>query len=158
MAKKPCCGNSSCCANTQNAEPLACPVCGKPGEEVPKLTVQKLVKPGLSAAGDKYFICRSADCAIVYFNPGNTVFKTADISVPVYFKTGANPVYACYCAGITKAQVAAAVNNTGLRRWADVTKAITGRAVPCRCEEKNPLGKCCSGNAYAAAIAELTGK
>ena len=121
-------------------------------------TVRKLLKPGLAAPWDRYLICRTADCAVVYFHPKGNVFKQEDVSVPVYFKAGADPVYACYCAGVTKAQVVAAADKTRSTRWAAVIKEITGAVPKCRCGETNPLGKCCSGNAYAAAIAECSVK
>ena len=121
-------------------------------------TVRKLVKPGIPAPFDRYLICRTADCAAVYFHPKGDVFKQEDVLVPVYFKAGAEPVYACYCAGVTKAQVLAAVEKTGATRWAAIIKEITGAVPKCNCGEKNPLEKCCSENAYAAAIAECAVK
>jgi len=139
---------------TLSAGSLPCPVCGKAGGVVSGDTVRKLIKPGLPASGDKYFICVNAACEAVYFSEAELVYKQADVSVPVYFKTGALPVYACYCAGVTKAQVLHAVKKTGATRWAAIIKEINGSVPKCNCAEKNPLGKCCSENAYAAAIAE----
>jgi hypothetical protein len=49
--------------------------------------------------------------------------------------------------------VEAAVARTRATRWAAIIKEINGSVPKCRCEETNPLGKCCSANAYAAAIA-----
>lgn len=156
MSKKSC-GNP-CCGKSAGADSLPCPVCGKAGEIVPGDTVRKLIKPGLPAAGDKYFICRTPDCEAVYFSGADLVYKQADVSVPVYFKTGAMPLYACYCAGVTKAQVLHAVKKTGATRWSVIIKEINGSVPKCNCAETNPLGKCCSENAYAAAIAECAVK
>ena len=144
--------------NTGGGDSIACPLCGKEGWIVRGETVRKLVKPGLPAPFDRYLLCCDPECAVVYYHPKGSVFEQADVLVPVFFKTGAEPVYACYCSGITKAQVLEAVKKTGATRWSVIVKEITGAVPKCRCEEKNPLGKCCSDNAYAAAIAESSAK
>jgi len=158
MTKESCGCGDSCCEKPREADTPACPVCGKPGDIVGGDTVRKMIRPGLPAPFDRFLICRTADCATVYFHPKGAVFKQADVTVPVYFKTGAEPVYACYCAGVTKAQVTEVANKTKATRWAVIMKEITGAVPKCKCEEKNPLGKCCSENAYAAAIAECAVK
>lgn len=154
MAKDSCgCGDTSV-GKPAGADRPPCPACGKPGEVVQGDTVRKLLKPGLTAPWDRYLVCRTAACETVYFHPKGPVYKQSDVSVPVHFKAGAEPVYACYCAGVTKAQVLAAVEKTGATRWAAIIKELTGAVPKCNCGEKNPLGKCCSENAYAQAIAE----
>ncbi|HNW44404.1 MAG TPA: VF530 family DNA-binding protein [Elusimicrobiales bacterium] len=159
MDKQNCDRGNSCCGKpAPGGDDLACPLCGQPGEIVPGGTVRKLLKPGLAAAADRYLVCTTPGCAAVYFHPKGGLFKQEDVSVPVYFKTGAEPVFACYCAGVTKAQVLAAVEKTKATRWATIIKEITGAVPKCNCEAKNPLGKCCSGNAYAAAIAGSSAK
>lgn len=158
MAEQKCgCGENSG-APARVGDSIACPLCGSDGEVVPGNTVRKLVKPGIAAPKDRYLVCRTPDCPAVYFHPKGGLFKIEDVSVPVHFKAGADPVYACYCAGVTKAQVVAAMNKTGATRWATIIKEITGAVPKCKCEEKNPLGKCCSENAYAEAMAESSVK
>ena len=152
------CGVSCCNKPNPGGDSIDCPLCGKAGEIVYGKTVRKLLKPGLAAPRDRYLICTDPACAAVYYHPKGGVFKQEDVIVPVYYKTGAQPVYACYCSGVTKAQVVAAVNKTGATRWSVIVKEITGAVPKCRCEEKNPMGSCCSGNAYAAAIAESAAK
>jgi len=152
MSKEAC--GDSCCGKPVSGNTPACPACGQAGDIAGGDTVRKMLKPGLAAPFDRYLICRAADCAVVYFHPKGAVFKQEDVAVPVYFKTGAEPVYACYCAGVTRAQVLEAVKKTRATRWSAIIKEITGAVPKCKCEEKNPLGKCCSENAYAAAIAE----
>ena len=152
------CGDSCCNKPKPGGDSIDCPLCGKAGEIVYGKTVRKLLKPGLAAPRDRYLICTDPACAAVNYHPKGGVFKQEDVIVPVYYKTGAQPVYACYCSGVTKAQVVAAVNKTGATRWSVIVKEITGAVPKCRCEEKNPMGSCCSGNAYAAAIAESAAK
>ena len=159
MIQKICACGDPACGKPKGGHSLPCPVCGEASVDiVPGDTVRKLIKPGLPAAGDKYFICSNPDCDAVYFSRESLVYKQADVSVPVFFKAGAEPVYACYCAGVTKAQVIAAADKTRSTRWAAVIKEITGSVPKCKCAEKNPLGVCCSDNAYAAAIAECSVK
>jgi len=153
MPEKSCCGGAPAGVKPQGAERPLCPVCAKPGEVVPGNTVRKLLRPGRAAPFDRYLICRTPACAAVYYHPKGGLFEQADLLVPVYFKAGAEPVYACYCAGVTRAQVEEAVKKTGATRWAAIIKEITGAVPKCKCEEKNPLGKCCSENAYAEVIA-----
>jgi len=158
MTQKKCACGDPACGKTNHEESLPCPVCGEASIDlVPGDTVRKLIKPGLPAAADKYFLCSNAACEVVYFRE-NAVYKQPDVTVPVFFKTGAEPVYACYCAGVTKAQVLDAIKKTGATRWSAIIKEITGAVPKCRCAEKNPLGVCCSENAYAAALAESTAK
>jgi len=159
MSEQPGGGGESCCGKpAPGGDSIACPLCGKPGEIVRGSTVRNLLKPGHAAPADRYLLCAAPDCDAVYFHPKGALFRQEDVSTPVHLKTAAVPVYACYCAGVTKTQVVAAVNKTGATRWAAIVKEITGRVPKCNCEEKNPLGKCCSGNAYAAAIAESSAK
>lgn len=152
------CGEANSARPLPGGDSLVCPLCGKTGEIVRGITVRKLLKPGLAAPADRYLVCRTPDCAAIYFHPKGGMFKQEDLAVAVHFKTGAEPVYACYCAGVTKAQVVAAINKTGATRWATIMKEITGAVPKCKCEEKNPLGKCCSENAYVSAMAESSVK
>jgi len=159
MTQKICACGDPACGKPKGEHSLPCPLCGEASVDlVPGDTVRKLLKPGLPAAGDKYFLCSEPACDAVYFDGKGLVYKQADVSVPVFFKTGAEPVYACYCAKVTKAQVVEAANRTRSTRWSAVIKAITGSVPKCRCAETNPLGACCSDNAYAAAIAECSVK
>lgn len=158
MTEKKCaCGDSAC--GKKHAESLPCPLCAEVSVDlVAGDTVRKMLKPGLPAAGGKYFLCSNSGCDAVYFDPKGQVYKQAEVSVPVFFKTGASPVYACYCAAVTKEQVIAAANKTRSTRWSAVIKEIKGSVPKCRCAETNPLGVCCSDNAFAAAIAECSVK
>lgn len=157
MTRKTCaCGNPACGKPAGHSQP--CPLCGEASVDlVAGDTVRKMLKPGLPAAGDKYFLCSEPGCEAVYFSD-KLVYKQADVTVPVFFKTGAEPVYACYCAGVTKAEVIAAADKLRATRWAAVIREIKGSVPKCRCAETNPLGVCCSDNAYAAAIAECSVK
>jgi hypothetical protein len=159
MEQKICACGDPACGKAKHDETLPCPVCGEASVDlVAGDTVRKLLRPGLPAAGDKYYVCSNPACDAVYFSKAGLIYKQADVTVPVFFKTGAEPVYACYCAGVTRAQVLDAVKKTGATRWSAIIKEITGAVPKCKCAEKNPLGKCCSENAYVAAIAESSAK
>lgn len=122
-----------------------CPVCGKEGIEVKKLTVKSLVneEEQNNVIGDTYNICTDADCDIVYFNVENgEIYSKNQVSVPIWFKKNANPKYACYCSKVTEAEVIDAVKNHGAKTVADVNH-ITGAMKDANCKENNPLGVCC---------------
>jgi NAD(P)H-nitrite reductase large subunit len=52
----------------------------------------------------------------------------------------------CYCKGISKSIIEEAINRGAktLEEIQDQTRACTGN----QCAEKNPSGKCCSGDIY----------
>ena len=64
------------------------------------------------------------------------------VNVPIWFKKGANPKYACYCSKVTEEQVIEAVINHGAKTVKEVN-VITGAMNNSKCKEKNPLGVCC---------------
>jgi bacterioferritin-associated ferredoxin len=122
-----------------------CPLCKKQGTIVKNITVKHMVLEALiEQVGDNdYFLCMSEECDITYYNPKSTVkFNKQQIKVPIWFKKGANPKYACYCSKITEEQVINAVVKDGATNMEEVLK-ITGAMSNSQCQKKNPLGKCC---------------
>lgn len=137
-----CCGNSekfSC-----EVEKM-CPVCEKQGTLVKNITVKNMVLDELTEQiGDSdYFLCMSEECDITYYNPeANIKFNKQQVKVPIWFKKGANPKYACYCSKVTEEQVINAVVKDGAENMKDVLK-LTGAMKNAQCQKNNPLGKCC---------------
>lgn len=89
-----------------------------------------------------YSLCMTENCDVTYFNPDNT-FYSADIIVPVWFKSNANPKYVCYCNKVTQEEIEQAVTNDNARTVKDVAE-ITGAMHNANCLHNNPTGKCCS--------------
>ncbi|MBR0600101.1 MAG: BFD-like (2Fe-2S) protein [Caproiciproducens sp.] len=141
---KCCCGNSeksSCEVGNNNL----CPVCEKQGTLVKNITVKHMVLDELTEQiGDKdYFLCMSEECDITYYNTeSNIKFNKQQVKVPIWFKNGANPKYACYCSKVTEEQVITAVVKDGAKNMKDVLK-LTGAMKNAQCQKNNPLGKCC---------------
>jgi len=123
---------------------VGCPVCGNEGISVGAFIVGHLVEDEYRnlVLGERYRICMDENCDVVYFNSEDQIsFRKNQVRVPIWFKSGADPKYACYCSKVTEAQVIEAVLN-GARTVADVN-AATGAMKNSNCRENNPLGVCC---------------
>jgi bacterioferritin-associated ferredoxin len=126
-------------------EPSLCPLCERPSQVVKRITVNHFVDSNgnQEVSGDEYYICLNKDCDIVYFSADKkTLFFKADMNMPIWFKTDANPKYICYCSHVTEQQIIDAVKNSGAKNIKDIVK-LTGAMKNCNCELNHPLGKCC---------------
>ena len=97
---------------------VLCPRCGGLGKQVRAQTVRSLVLESLAEAVEDqdYYLCLDEACEVAYFAMGLAqVLKTTDIKVPLWFKNGAAPKYACYCSKVTEDQVRMAVVEGGAR-------------------------------------------
>ncbi|OEG00237.1 hypothetical protein BHF71_05465 [Vulcanibacillus modesticaldus] len=133
--------------NNDKEEISLCPVCKTEGEKVNKTTVVSLVKDEIaeSITESKYWLCKNSDCEVVYYNSDtNQTFTHDQIKVPVWFKTYATPIYACYCKEVTKDAIFEAVLEKGANTLEDIQQT-TGANTGNDCLKKNPRGKCCSG-------------
>ena len=121
-----------------------CQICGNEGISVRTMTVGHLVTDEFRSLvqGGNYRICMDEDCDVVYFDTekGGTFLKN-QMRVPIWFKSGANPKYACFCSKVTEQQVIEAVEN-GAGTVSEVNSA-TGAMKNSNCRENNPLGVCC---------------
>ena len=130
---------------TAAAEP--CPVCGKTGRPVGSITVKHLVRAEDKDAvtAKSYYVCMNEACAVVYYETsadGGMFFSVDQMEVPIWFKSGADPKYACYCSRVTEDEVIRAVVEQGARTVAEVNR-LTGAMKNADCKRKNPLGVCC---------------
>ncbi|KUO61236.1 MAG: (2Fe-2S)-binding protein [Gracilibacter sp. BRH_c7a] len=139
--------NNCCCESTVGLtceiEESSCPVCKTLGSKVKRVTVEHLVLESLTElVGDSdYYLCMNEECNVVYYNK-ETSFSKRQVKVPIWFKNGANPKYACYCSKVTEEQVINAVVNDRADNMKEVLR-ITGAMKDAQCEKNNPLGKCC---------------
>ncbi|WP_305064445.1 (2Fe-2S)-binding protein [Methanococcoides sp.] len=145
-----CCesSGSNCCVTEKREsceKKTVCPICDDQGEHVRSITVKHLVKKEKmeDIIDENYLLCMNEDCEVAYFTETGAKFKTSDLKVPIWFKKGADPKYACYCNEITEEQVIETVVNAGTDNMKDVMTAIKGE-VRSQCKVKNPLGKCCT--------------
>ncbi len=85
----------------------------------------------------------NANCDVIYFDPTTKIkFMKNQVIVPIWFKQGADPKYACYCSEVTEDQVIVAVVVHGAKTVKEVN-ALTGAMRNSNCLENNPLGVCC---------------
>lgn len=122
-----------------------CPNCGITGQKVGNFTVQRIVKKELKdkIADNYYYLCKDSVCLVGYFN--NEVQDTihwSDFRKPLWYKEGADPIYACYCTTITEEDVVKTVIETGLRDMRHIMFYLKGRFGN-TCRYKNPQGICC---------------
>jgi len=118
-----------------------CPLCGAIGQLVSTETVRSLVTGIAISPGDNFYVCLVSDCEAVYFSD-NTVIRQGSVTVPVGWKAGATPKYACYCNHVTEDQVISAVVDGGARTVGDVSR-LTGAMKNGNCLLNNPKGRCC---------------
>lgn len=122
-----------------------CPLCNKAGKLVKAETVRHLVLSQFtdSITEREYALCMTKSCDVSYYSlTSATTIDKDSLTVPLWYKEGANPRYACYCSRVTVEQVLDAVIKEGARSVEDVARR-TGAMRNCNCTYNNPLGKCC---------------
>ena len=140
----------SCCTTGENIpddqnRDVTCPVCKQPGTKVPNVTVRHIVrKDFIARAGDDdHYLCMNDKCEVTYYNKDHsTVFVTDELKVPLWYKHGANPVYACYCSRITEDDVERAVREMGITDIPGIRNLYDPDG-KCQCRINNPTGRCC---------------
>lgn len=150
----------SCCElhPPKSCPPTKCPACGEQGRAVTRITLGALLKPERRPQiplQDEFCFCKTPTCEVVYFLPGNPLFRKGDVSVQVGLKEPGNPVASvCYCFGWTPQRIREELEMTGRSTTIDQIKAQV-KAGNCYCEVTNPQGSCCLGN-VAKAVQEAT--
>lgn len=121
-----------------------CPMCGQPAISVDFKTVlfnlTDYAKMNIQS-NLKWSICINQNCDCSYFSKSQ-FFKTKDLIKPLFFKDNSDNVPICYCSDLTRGEIKNAVKQ-GMRTIVDV-KRYTQKNIAGFCEERNPLGKCCS--------------
>lgn len=123
-----------------------CPICNNEGILVKNITVKHMVLSELKeiVRDTDYLLCMNEKCHISYFNnESNIKFNKEDLKEPIWFKSGANPKFICYCNKVTEEQIIDTVVNKGVKNMKDII-VLTGAMKNGKCETNNPLGKCCS--------------
>lgn len=116
-----------------------CPVCGGLGVPVETKTVRAFAgRP--EAVDGAWQACASPACTVGYYSE-NGVLHAAELPRPLWWKDGSAAVPVCYCSGLTRGEIAAAVR-AGCTTPAAV-REMTGRTETGRCLGANPLGRCC---------------
>ena len=138
---------SRCCC--QSAKPIqltigkVCPVCGEKGQKVSYKTVSHLIQKEKVISEDEYHICMTPDCEVVYYSDTDSIGHS-ELSVPVWFKKGADPVILCYCSNLTDEDFRKASRELKSYDTDEIIKHLGGME-NCDCENNNPTGRCCIG-------------
>lgn len=119
-----------------------------------RITLGALLKPEhrlrISVVQEEFCFCRTIRCDVVYFCPGEPLFRKEDLAVKVGLKEPHDPtVPVCYCFGWTSEKIAAEIELAGKSTVIEQIKAQV-KAGNCYCEVTNPQGSCCLGNVSAA--------
>jgi hypothetical protein len=120
-----------------------CPQCGFPAIGVNEKAVRFNIidaKSEMIIAPSKWSVCNNPNCDCSYFSK-NSVFKTSDLIVSLFFKDTSSIAPICYCSNLTRGEIQNAVKN-GCKTIDDVQN-YTKKDITGFCEERNPLGKCC---------------
>lgn len=143
--------SDSCCEFHPSTicSPAKCPACRALGKPVKRITLGALLKPESRPRiplQEEFCFCRTPTCAVVYFRPGEVLFRKEDLAVKIGLKESTDPsAPVCYCFGWTPEKIRAEVQATGKSTVVDQIKAQL-KAGNCYCEVTNPQGSCCLGN------------
>jgi len=124
-----------------------CSSCKLSGIPVRLLTVKSIIKKEFrNEIKDKaYYLCMNPGCQVAYYtvNDPNDVLTKDKVKVPIWFKTDADPRYACYCNKITYKEAFQKVVETGLEKSDEIIMALRENK-KCACTAMNPSGQCCT--------------
>lgn len=142
----------------RQGDQLLCQQCGYEGRPVDRTTVQALLKPEAlgEVNGSQYVFCETPNCPVVYYAADGTQLRKEQVRVRVGLKETEDPVPLCYCFGVTERMIREEMLRTGRSTAATRIRAEV-KAGTCRCEVKNPSGRCCLGQVRQAekqAVAE----
>ncbi len=131
----------SCCSTDTPTQSVACPACGQQGDAVTTTTLlHQLRRPWQQEVGDAdYYFCSRRDCDVVYFSAQGAAFNTGQLRQAVGQKSTAAERTLCYCFDIRFNDIE---ERGAEQRLRDFVIAKT-RDKLCRCEERNPSGRCC---------------
>lgn len=136
--------------------PAKCPACGTLGKPVKRITLEALLKPERKAGipvQDEFCFCRGPECDVVYFLPGQALFRKEDLTVRVGLKEPEDSMApVCYCFGWTAQKIQEEITRTGRSTATEQIKAQV-KAGNCACEVTNPQGSCCLGNVASVVAA-----
>ena len=130
-------------AITAKCDTVKCPTCGETGQKVANETVRHILKSKnkKSVGEEEFYLCMNPECDAAYFS-SKLVFSKSALKKPLWYKTDANPKYACYCRKITQEELTHAVLQTGLTEAGEIMLHLRGN-VKSNCRINNPTGHCC---------------
>ncbi len=139
----------SCCDIKFSEDTAMCKECNCKGKPVSEITIESLVKePVLEAIEslDGFFYCETPNCGVVYFNNQQQVYlHKEDVKARVGIKETESSIPVCYCFGWTQERIFEQIKQLG---YTTAVKEISAKVKSgeCKCEIKNPSGRCCLGD------------
>lgn len=118
----------------------ACPICHGAGQKVRKITVENQVKQGIKVEDVQFFLCRTPDCDVAYYNQDGKTILQEQLINKIWFKEVPPPVPICYCANVTEEEILYHVVVAKCCTTLDDIKKHTGANSGCECLTKNPAG------------------
>lgn len=119
----------------------SCPICGNPGQQVKRITVECQVKNNMTLNREQFFLCRTPECQVAYFTEGGTVINQEELKSKIWFKKSIpSPIPICYCSNVTKEEIFYHVTEMQCCSTLDDIKRHTGANTGCDCLTKNPAG------------------
>ena len=136
--------SGDCCTDPVTAlDPGKCPKSGSRGQTVEWRTVAALTHVAVPPR-QTFWLCRDADCDVVYFGDAGTCFGLSDLRVEPGFKTSSREGLVCYCFLYRYADIETALRQVAESTVLDRIKQEV-EARNCACEVRNPSGRCCIG-------------
>ena len=121
----------------------SCPICGKIGQKVKRITVEHQVKnkDDISSHEEQFFICLTPECEGGYYSRNGEVIRQEQIRNKIWFeKNISSPIPICYCANVMEEEILYHVAEAQCCSTLDDIKRHTGANTGCECITKNPAG------------------
>lgn len=124
------------------SEGFPCSVCGAPGQQVRKITVehQLLSTVELPVYNGSYFLCRTPECHVSYYRSDGLTYGQNQVKNKIWFKQVESPVPICYCLNVTEEEI---IRHVAVDKCCSTLEDIqkhTGANTRKECLTKNPAG------------------
>lgn len=132
-----------CSAPAVAADPALCPNSGNRGQSVEWRTVAALTRTVVPPR-QSFWLCRDAECDVVYFGEAGTCLGSSDLRVEPGFKAACGDGLVCYCFLYRHSDIEAELRSPSESTILDRIKEKV-QARSCACDVRNPAGNCCLG-------------
>lgn len=136
----PAMGDACCIERPDDKEAQHCPVSLGIGRRVGWTTVAALTI-GTAPPRQEIWLCRDANCDVVYFGSRGLELRASDVRSVPGFKVGSDGL-ACYCFQTSRQTIEDEVRTRGSSPSLEFIRTQV-REKGCACEVRNPTGRCC---------------
>ena len=134
--------SSDCCTvPAETNAPGVCPRCDSRGQSVAWRTVAALTNVAVPPR-QNFWLCRDADCDVVYFGDAGSCLGLSDLRVEPGFKASSKDHLVCYCFLYRRADIETELRKASKSTVFDrIQEEVKARN--CVCDVRNPTGLCC---------------